>query len=210
MKDSLLKYWKKINLIKDKRLIEAFKKIKREDFILEKDVKRAYGDYPLDIDYGQTISQPSTVMIMTESLELKEGNKVLEVGTGSGYQAAIIAELIGKTGKVYTTEIVNELVAFAKENLKKAKIKNVEIIKKDGSSGLKKFAPYDKIILTAACAKIPDVLIKQLNDPGILVAPVGPLYMQEMIKLIKKSGTIERINLGNFVFVPLKGEFGYS
>src|SRR3989344_990171 len=205
MKDILLKYWKKINLIKDRKLIEAFKKIKREDFILEKDLKRSYGDYPLDIGHGQTISQPSTIMIMTQALELKEGDKVLEIGTGSGYQATIISELIGKNGRVYTTEIINELVNFARENLKKAKIKNVEVIKKDGGSGLKKFAPYDKIILTAACSKIPDVLIEELKDPGILIAPVGPLYMQEMIKIIKKSGNIENINLGHFVFVPLQG-----
>jgi|SRR3989344_5008088 len=210
MKEHLLKYWKKTALIKDKKLIEAFKKVNRENFVLEEDKPKAYGDYPLNIGYEQTISQPTTVMLMTQALELKEGNKVLEVGTGSGYQAAIISELIGNKGKVYTTEIVNELVKLATDNIKKAKIKNIEIIKKDGSSGLKKFAPYDRIIVTAACPKIPDGLIEQLNSNGILIAPVGPLYMQEMLKLIKKEdGSLEKTSLGHFIFVPLKGENGY-
>ena len=126
-KESLTAYWQNSGLIKDKRLLEAFRKVPREKFIQKGFLEEAYGDYPLPIGEGQTISQPTTVMIMTQALELKPGNKVLEVGAGSGYQAAIIAKVVGSKGRVITTEIIPDLVKFAKANLKKAlstKIKN--------------------------------------------------------------------------------------
>jgi protein-L-isoaspartate(D-aspartate) O-methyltransferase len=149
-------------------------------------------------------------MLMTQALELKEGQKVLEVGAGSGWQAAIIARIIGKNGKVITTEIIPELAEFAKNNIKKAKIKNVDVINYDGSQGYKKEAPYDRIIITAACPKIPPPIIEQLKTGGILVAPVGSLvFGQDMFKLRKTSSGIQTESLGCFVFVPLKGKYGY-
>ena len=123
--EELIKYWQESGLIKNKKLIEAFKKTPRENFIRKEYMDEVYGDYPLPIGYGQTISQPTTVMIMIEALELKKEDKVLEVGAGSGWCAAIMSRLVKK---VITTEVIKELVDFARENIKKCNIKNVEII----------------------------------------------------------------------------------
>lgn len=208
-KQQLMEHWISSGIINDKKVIEAFKKIPRELFVSEERKEGAYGDYPLPIGKGQTISQPTTVMIMTQALELKEGDKVLEVGSGSGYQAAIISDIVGSNGKVISAEIVDELVESAKINIKKLKLKNVEIIRHDGSKGYEKEAPYDKIIITAACPKIPNPLIKQLKENGIIVAPVGDMNEQEMIKGRKINGKLAEENLGDFMFVPLKGKHGY-
>ena len=208
-KEQLMEHWASSGIIKDKNVIDAFKKVPRELFVAEDRTEEAYGDYPLSIGKGQTISQPTTVMIMTQALELKEGDKVLEVGAGSGYQAAIIANIVGDNGKVISTEIVDELVESAKINIKKLKLKNVKIIKHDGSKGYAKEAPYDKIIITAACPKIPSPLIRQLKEGGIIVAPVGDMNEQEMIKGRKINGKLIEENLGDFMFVPLKGKHGY-
>ena len=210
MKQKLIDYWKRSGTIKDEKLLNAFKEVPRELFIKDDFEEEAYGDYPLPIGSGQTISQPTTVMLMTQALELKQGQKVLEVGAGSGWQAAIIGKIIGNKGKVITTEIIPELAEFAKNNIKKAKIKNVEVINYDGSQGYKKEAPYDRCIITAACPKIPPPLINQLKTGGILVAPVGSLvFGQDMVKLRKIKAGIEKESLGSFVFVPLKGKYGY-
>lgn len=208
-KDQLMEHWISSGIIKDKRVIDAFRKVPRELFVAEERKEESYGDYPLPIGGGQTISQPTTVMIMTQALELKEGDKVLEVGSGSGYQAAIIANIVGKIGKVISTEIVGELAESAKRNIKKLKLKNAEIIKHDGSKGYAKEAPYNKIIVTAACPKIPNSLIKQLREGGIIVAPVGNMVEQVMIKGKKINGRIIEEKLGDFMFVPLKGKYGY-
>lgn len=209
-KQQLIEYWKRSRIITDEKLLKAFNDVPRELFIKDGFEEEAYGDYPLPIGEGQTISQPTTVMLMTQALELKEGNKVLEVGAGSGWQAAIIAKIIGKKGKVITTEIIPELAEFAKNNIKKAKINNVEVINYDGSQGYKKEAPYDRVIITAACPQIPPPLIGQLKTGGILVAPVGSLvFGQDMLKLRKTSSGVTTQSLGSFVFVPLKGKYGY-
>jgi len=163
----------------------------------------------LPIGYEQTISQPTTVLIMTEALELKKGQKVLEVGAGSGYQAALIGNLVGAKGKVITTEIIPELAKFAKANLKKAKIKNAFVVEYDGSQGYGKEAPYDRIIVTAACPEIPKPLVDQLKEGGIIIAPVGSFLGQKMVKGTKRKGGLETYSLGDFVFVPLKGKYGY-
>jgi len=208
--EQLIDYWKKSGTITDERLLKAFKEVPRKVFIKEIHKEEAYGDYPLPIGNGQTISQPTTVMLMTQALELQEGQKVLEVGAGSGWQAALIANIVGKKGKVITTEIIRELAEFAKNNMEKAKIKNVEVLNIDGSQGYKKQAPYDRIIITAACPQIPPPIIEQLKTGGILVAPVGSLaYGQDMIKLTKTSSGVTTKSLGRFVFVPLKGKYGY-
>ena len=207
-KESLINYWQKSKLITDKKIITAFKKILRENFLPEDLKKQSYDDYPLPIGYNQTVSQPTTIMIMLQALELKKTDKVLEVGTGSGYNAALISNIL-KQGKLYTTEIIPELAESAKLTLEKLKIKNVEVIKTDGSKGHKEKSPYDKIIVTAACPKIPNILIKQLKIDGILIAPIGPLYNQQMLKIIKRPNKLEIKNLGNFIFVPLQGEHGY-
>lgn len=208
-KQELISYWTKSGIVTNKLVLKAFKKIKRENFILKQYKSEAYGDYPLPIGYGQTISQPTTIMMMLETLELKSKDKVLEIGTGSGYSGAIIAEAINP-GKIYTLEIIKELVEFSKANLKKTKLKNIEVIKADGSVGYKKNSPYNKIIVNAASKEIPEPLLKQLKLNGILVAPVGSgIFGQEMVKIKKTREGIKKENLGSFVFVKLRGRYGY-
>ena len=208
-KEHLIEHWISSGVVKDKRIIEAFKKTPREKFIRKEHLDEAYGDYPLAIGEGQTISQPTTVMIMTQALELKEGSKVLEIGTGSGYQAAIIANVVGKNGRVISTEIIGELVRIAQNNIKKLDITNVKIIKSDGSKGYEEEAPYDRIIITAACPRIPKPLISQLKENGIIVVPVGSMLEQIMVKARKKNDKLIEKKLGDFQFVPLKGKYGY-
>jgi len=208
-KQRLIDYWRKLSIVKDERLIQAFKDVPRELFIRGGFKEEAYDDRPLPIGSGQTISQPTTVLIMTHALELREGLKVLEVGSGSGWQAAIIGKIVGN-GRVISTEVIPELCEFALNNLHKAGITNVRVIECDGSQGYEKEAPYDRIIVTAACPKIPGPLIDQLQVNGILIAPVGALeYGQDMVKLKKKTSGIEKESLGSFMFVPLKGRYGY-
>ena len=206
MKEILVKRWKDYKIIKDRKVIKAFEVVPREKFVLHSFKNESYHDVPLPIGFDQTISQPTTVLIMIEALELKKKDKVLEVGAGSGYGAAIISRL---AKKVYTTEIIPELIKFAKNNLKKTKIKNVEVVEWDGSRGYDKEKPYDKIIITAGCPEIPQGLIEQLKEGGIIVAPVGGSFGQRMIKGIKKKGKLKEEYLGDFMFVPLRGKYGH-
>ncbi|RLE43245.1 hypothetical protein DRJ16_04000 [Candidatus Woesearchaeota archaeon] len=144
---------------------------------------------------------------MLQELELRKGLKVFEVGTGSGWNAGLIAWIV-KPALVYTTEIVAELAEMAKKNLKSAGIKNVKILPIDGSCGYTAKAPYDRIIVTAACPSVPKPLVEQLKVGGKLIAPVGSCAEQRMIKVIKRKNRIEKKELGYFVFVPLKGKYG--
>jgi len=204
-KATLFNKLQKNKLIKDDKVLQAFQAIPREMFVLEDSIEQAYYDGPLSIGYRQTISQPTTVLTMVDALELKKTDKVLEIGAGSGYEAAILSQL---SDQVYSVEIVPELVSFAKTNLTKAKVKNVEVIQWDGGLGYDKQAPYDKIIVSAACDKIPEALIDQLVEGGILIAPVGVAYTQKMIKGVKHNEELEETYMGDYIFVPLTGEFG--
>ena len=197
-KNDLINYWENSGLITDERLLNAFRKVRRENFVLDK--KQAYHDMALPILNKQTISQPSTIMIMLQALELNENDKVLEIGTGSGYNLALICRMVKRI--VYSVEIHKELIEFAKGNLKKSKINNFEIFHQNGYFGLKKYAPFDKIILTAAPNEIPLELIKQLKIDGIMVAPIGK-YTQRMLKIIKKKDGMIKQDLGDFIFVPI-------
>lgn len=209
-KNQLMGFWKENFPFNDNEL-NAFREIKREDFIPREIKSQAYEDIPLPILRGKTISQPSTVMMMTHALELKPGEKVFEVGTGSGYQAAIIAKIVGAKGKMLSTEVVPELVAFARENIKKAGLKNIQIYEEDGSKGIKEEAPFDKIIITAACKEFPKELLAQLKPEGIIVGPVGDQNEQEMIRGRKdKNGKLELEFLGQFLFSPLYGKYGFE
>jgi protein-L-isoaspartate(D-aspartate) O-methyltransferase len=169
----------------------------------------AYRDSPLSIGHNQTISQPSTVITMTEALDVSPGQKILEIGAGSGWQAALLAKLVSH-GHVWTVERIKELVEFAKRNLEKAGIKNVTVIHGDGSAGLRRHAPYDRIIVTAACPDVPGPLLEQLKVGGKMVIPVGNVYLQRMIVLSKGAEKIERREIGNFMFVPLIGQHGFK
>jgi len=194
----------------DKKIIDAFLKVPREDFVLEEWKWDAYDDNPLPIPADQTISQPTTVMNMLQHLDLKKGQKILEIGAGSGYNAALMKKIVGKEGKVISIEIIPELVNFAKDNLKKAKIENIKIVKADGSRGYPKEGPYDRIVCTAASPKIPEAWKKQLKDKGIILAPVGDKYGQTLLKVKRISKVFEFSELGDYLFVPLRGKQGFK
>ena len=199
MNEILARRFEKMGI--SKRVISAFKQVPREEFVLPEWKEAAYEDSALPIIAEQTISQPSTVVLMLNALEVREGMKVLEIGAGSGYNAALLSKL---TGKVYSIERIKELAEFAKKNLKKAGIKNVKVIHADGKKGYAKEAPYDRIIVTAAAERIPEILLKQLKDTGVLLMPVGPEYGQELIRVRRKGKDYLYEKLGGYVFVPLR------
>jgi protein-L-isoaspartate(D-aspartate) O-methyltransferase len=199
-----------LEYLKSKNVEEALRKYRREFFVPDEVKHMAYRDFPLSIGFNQTISQPSTVVAMTEALEVKEGEKVLEIGTGSGWQAAVLSYLVGEKGHVYTIEILEDLAEFARGNLIKVGIKNVEVFVGDGSLGMKKNAPFDKIIVTAACPDVPKPLLEQLKVGGIMVLPIGNLYLQEMFVVRKLKDKVDKKSIGSFMFVPLVGRFGFK
>ena len=196
-------------IIKSKEVENAFLKVPRHLFVPEDLVEDAYVDAPLPIGAGQTISAPHMVAIMLELLELKKGQKVLEIGAGSGWNACLIAEIIGEDGKVYTIERIPEIADFAKRNVEKAGYDNVEVIVGDGTLGYEPAKPYDRIMVTAAAPIIPDPLLKQLRRNGILLAPVGNRFCQELLKVVKEE-EVKITKHGYCVFVPLVGKYGFS
>ncbi|MDP7323638.1 MAG: protein-L-isoaspartate(D-aspartate) O-methyltransferase [Candidatus Woesearchaeota archaeon] len=209
-KQELINFWKE-RLKLNPEIIDAFNKINRENFVLPENKGVAYQDTPLPILRGKTISQPTTVMIMTLALEVKKGHNVFEVGSGSGYQTSILAHIVGDKGSVVSTDVIPELVEFARQNIKKVNLKNVKIFEEDGSKGLQEQAPYDRIIITAACKEFPQPLLEQLKPGGIIVGPVGDANEQEMVKGVKdKSGRLELHFLGQFLFSPLYGKYGFE
>jgi protein-L-isoaspartate(D-aspartate) O-methyltransferase len=194
--------------IKTEEVEKAFLETPREMFVPESLKKYAYVDTPLEIGSGQTISAPHMVAIMVEALDIKEGQKILEIGAGSGYHAAIVSKLVGKEGHIYTIERFSSLAENAKKNLKKAGITNVTTEIGDGSKGLLKYAPYERIYVTCAAPDIPPPLIKQLKDQGKLMVPVGKMICN--LELIEKKGDkIIKKNLGGCAFVPLVGKHGF-
>jgi protein-L-isoaspartate(D-aspartate) O-methyltransferase len=205
--NDLIIYLKNSKFLTDERVESALRNIPRHEFIPESELDYAYNNEPLPTMKKQTISQPGVVTRMTEWLDVKDGQKILEIGTGSGWQSAILSYLVG-TGNVYSIERHQELVKFAQENLKKLKIDNVHVILGDGSIGYSKAAPYDRIIITAACTEIPLPLIDQLNENGLILAPVGN-DSQSLILLQKTSKVMVEIkNQSKYVFVPLVGKYG--
>ena len=205
-KERLITHLIESGVLRTPRIIEAFIKIPRHLFVREDFLSHAYDDIPLPTFRGQTISQPTTVAIMTEALNPKPGEKILEIGAGSGWQAALLAYCVGKKGKVITIDLEKTLVEFARRNLKKLKLKlNVEVIQWDGKKGYEKEAPYHKCIITAACKEIPRPVIKQVKSGGRIVAPVGDAWGQRMIVLDKISEKkFKTKDLGSFIFVPLR------
>jgi len=193
--------------VKDTRVLKAMLKVPRHLFVEEALRDQAYGDFPLPIGEGQTISQPYIVAIMTEALELKGNERVLEVGTGSGYQTAILAEL---ALWIYTIEKYFSLLERAKNILIKLGYKNISFKLGDGSLGWKEVAPFDAIIVTAAAPKIPQPLIDQLLEGGRIVIPVGDEYSQVLVKGIKRDGKLHTQTLEPVRFVKLVGAYGFK
>lgn len=193
--------------IVDEKVLSVFRKVPRHEFVPGNEAGGAYGDYPLPIGEGQTISQPYMVAAMTEILDLKKSDKVLEIGTGSGYQAAILAEL---AGEVYSVERVQALADWAKENLKRLGCTNVKIRVGDGTLGWSENAPYDAIVVTAGSPEVPKALVEQLNEGGRLTIPVGGYYSQMLTKVQKLKGKIKATDVCGCVFVPLIGRQGWD
>lgn len=189
------------------RVLDAMKRVPRHLFVPEKEQRNAYADYPLPIGWGQTISAPHMVAIMCDLLDIQDGMNVLEIGAGSGYHAAVMAILAG-SGHVYAVEVIESLASFARDNLKKAGIKNVTVIVEDGSLGLPGFAPYDRISVAAASPEILDTLTDQLKVGGKLVIPVGKYYQE--LYLVTKTNSLKKEAKGGVVFVPLLGKKGFS
>jgi len=189
--------------IADKRVVEAMKRVPREAFVSPEQYRAAYDDRPLGIGFGQTISQPFIVALMVQALELRGGEKMLELGTGSGYEAAILAEL---AQKVVTVECIPELAESAKQVLDKLGYSNIEVHVAGKTLGWPEGAPYDAIIVSAGAPTVPQVLLEQLTWDGRLVIPVGSRWQQDLLKVTKlrKGNRIE--NLGGCYFVPLIGE----
>ncbi len=192
--------------IRDPRVLEAMRRVPRHRFV-PKDIEvEAYDDRPLHIGHGQTISQPYMVALMTEALELTGAEKTLEIGTGSGYQAAVLAEL---SSWVYTVERVPALRDRSRRILNELGYTNIRYRVFNGTLGWEEHQPYDAIIVTAGAPRVPDALLEQLADGGRLVIPVGDRFSQMLTKLTKRDGKISRQNLGGCRFVSLVGEQGW-
>jgi len=193
--------------IRDERVLAAMAKVPREEFISSDDITNAYGDYPLPIGAGQTISQPYIVAAMVEALEPHPEDRVLEVGTGTGYQAAILGEL---AKEVWTMERHAELADKAREILHRLGYANVHVVYGDGSLGLPQHAPFDKILVAAAAPRIPDSLVAQLADGGRLVVPVGT-RLEQQVQVVRKMGDKLSVTVQDACrFVPLVGEQGWE
>lgn len=188
--------------IVDNNVIEAMKNVDRRIFVPSVYSKYAYDDSPITIGYGQTISQPYIVALMTELLQLSGKERVLEIGTGSGYQTAILSRL---AKEIYTVERIVELLNKAKDLLNNLKYNNIKYFHANGYNGLPDFSPYDRIIITAAPRKIPEKIINQLSDKGILVAPEGE-YLQYLVRIKKENGNIQKEEIIPVRFVPLISE----
>ena len=206
--DYLIENELKLAGITDEGVLNAIRKVNREKFIPASLRDKAYGNYPLPIGENQTISQPYIVALMTQALELKKDDKVLEIGTGSGYQAAILAEL---ARIVYTVERIPSLLDRARTNLYSQGYDNIILVLGDGTKGLVDYKPYNKIIVTAAAPHVPESLLEQLDKGGKMVIPTGDKYIQDL-KFIEKAlnGRIYQKSLGGCRFVPLIGENGWK
>ena len=185
-----------------KKILDAFSKVKRENFIPRNISAMAYEDTPLPIGRGQTISQPYTIAMMLSLIDLRKGQKVLEIGSGCGYVLALISEIIGKNGKVYGIEVIRELAEKSRKNL--MDYENIKVYNKNGADGLEEKAPFDRIIISAALRDIPEKIMGHLKNNGIIVAPKGSRFEQELIAIQRKSKSEFEIKkkIPGFIFVP--------
>jgi protein-L-isoaspartate(D-aspartate) O-methyltransferase len=189
--------------ITNSRVLAVMGRVPRHEFVPERLRPDAYQDHPLPIGHGQTISQPYIVAFMTEQLEPKPTDRVLEIGTGSGYQAAVLAGLVGQ---VYTIEIVEALAQRATADLKRLGYTNVQVRAGDGYRGWAEAAPFDSIIVTCAPEQVPQTLIDQLKDGGRMIIPVGHVWNQELVLLRKRGGKLEQHAVLPVSFVPMTGD----
>jgi protein-L-isoaspartate(D-aspartate) O-methyltransferase len=193
--------------IKAPKVLAAFRRVPRHLFVSEALRDQAYGDYPLPIGEQQTISQPYIVAEMTQALDLGEDDRVLEIGTGSGYQAAILAQIVYR---VYTIERIHSLYLQTRNLFDKLHYHNIVMKYADGTKGWRDESPFDGIIVPAGAPQIPDVLIDQMGEGGRLVVPVGNQHTQELTKIFRDEQNIKQVNLGGCRFVKLVGEYGWK
>lgn len=192
-------------------VVRAMMRVPRHLFVPDDIMDVAYNDCPQRIGHRQTISAPHMVGIMLEKLDLEPGQRVLEVGGGSGYHAAVVAEIVGKDGHVYSVEYIGTLARRARINIEKCDLSDiVTIIEGDGSRGLPEHAPYDRIFVTCASPEVPPPLLEQLADRGKLLIPAGSRHYSTLLFCERKGGKIIRKDLGGCVFVPLRGKYGFK
>ncbi|MFN4132857.1 MAG: protein-L-isoaspartate(D-aspartate) O-methyltransferase [Candidatus Hadarchaeales archaeon] len=210
-KETLVKNLIEWGYLKSPEIIRAFQIIPREKFLPERYSSQAYEDHPLPIGFGQTISAPSMIAIMLETLDLKRGQKVLEIGTGSGYNAALLAEIVGRSGKVLTIERIPELATFGRKNLKDAGYSHVQVVVGDGTLGYPEEGPWDRILVTACTPKIPPPLIEQLKVGGRIGLPLGQHHLFQTWTIVEKTENGTKIEeYGGCSFVPLIGTHGWK
>jgi len=184
--------------------------VRREDFVSGWTRRAAYADHPLDIGHGQTISAPHMVAIMVEAMRAAEGLRVLEVGGGSGYHAAVIAEAIGPRGHVWSVERIEPLAEGARRNLEAAGYaERVTVVVGDGSCGWPEHAPYDRISVACAAPSVPEPMQRELTDGGMLLVPVGGMGIQTLLRVTRRGDAFHVEDLGGCVFVPLRGRCGF-
>lgn len=205
-REQLVEYMKTRGAVRGKIVEKAFLEVKRELFVKQGAEEEAYLDEALPIGFGQTISQPSTIAIMLELLEAHDGMKILEVGSGCGYVCALLANIVGEKGSVFGIELNKELAEISKKNLARQESRNTEIICGDGCNGLAENAPFDRIIVSAACPFVPKKLFDQLAEGGRIVSPVGDSFTQMMHIFSKVNGkpVKKQYEEGYFAFVPLR------
>lgn len=189
--------------IVDPHVLTAMLKVPRHEFVTRENKNLAYADFPLPIGKDQAISQPYIVALMTQSARLQPGDHVLEIGTGSGYQAAVLAELVEE---VYTIEIIESLADDARSDFERLGYKNIKVKYGDGYQGWEEFAPFDTILLTAAAPEIPQPLIDQLKEGGCMVLPLEGMLFQDLVRITKEKGGLKREKITGVRFVPMIGE----
>lgn len=216
-KERLVQRFKTNGYLSSEQVERAFRKVPREEFVLPEMRSEAYSDTPLPIHCGQTISAPHMCVIMCEAMELQQGMKVLEVGAGSGYHAALCAEIIAPDGSrnpghIHTIEILDDLVGYARANLERTGYcSRVTLIHGDGGKGIPEQAPFNRILVTAAAPTVPSPLFEQLARNGTMLVPVGGRGFYQELLVFKKSadGKVSTKSWGGVAFVPLTGEYGY-
>ncbi len=216
-KESLIKRLKDRGYLSSASVEKAFRRVPREEFVLPSTRGGAYRDSPMSIGHGQTISAPHMCAIMCESLDLKPGMKILEIGAGSGYHAALCGDIVGELGDqgpghVYTIEIVEELIEFGRANLERTGYADrVTLIQADGGKGLPEHAPFDRIFVAAAAPRVPPPLIEQLKPGGIMLIPVGSRGFYQELMMVQKdlTGKTTTRRWGGVAFVPLRGDYGH-
>ncbi len=204
----LVEFMKSSGVLRSPEAERAFLNVKRELFFPHQSVEFAYADDAFPIGLGQTISQPSTIAVMLEMLQAKEGMNVLEVGSGCGYGLALLSELVGENGWVFGTELLHGLMEKSRRNLELQGCTNVEVVEGDGSRGLSEKSPFDRVLVSAACPFLPKPLFDQLEEGGTAVAPIGDSFTQQMVSVRKVKGKpLKKPYLQSmFRFVPLKLE----